>query len=201
MKNILSFLLFLCAAFAPTAAFGQEPTGSIEGKVTDPQNAVVQNASVTVRNTATNFKRSTTTADNGQYRISHLPPGTYEVSVAGTNFKTSVLPEVTVAVGQTLALDVSMEVGGAAETVTILGGGEAQIDRTDNTITGVVNTRQIQNLPLNGRNFLDLAQLQPCVETVAGGGFDPTKAIYTGISIAGQAGRSTQITVDGDSQH
>jgi hypothetical protein len=83
--------------------------------------------------------------------------------------------------------------------VTVVGGGEAQIDRTDNTVSGVVNTRQIQNLPLNGRNFLDLAQLQPGVETVQGGSFDPTKANYTGISIAGQAGRSTQIAVDGAS--
>jgi hypothetical protein len=89
--------------------------------------------------------------------------------------------------------------GGAAEEVTVVSSGEAQIDRTDNAVGGVVNLRQIQNLPLNGRNFLDLAQLQPGVETVAGGGFDPTKANYTGISIAGQAGRSTQITVDGGS--
>jgi hypothetical protein len=62
-----------------------------------------------------------------------------------------------------------------------------------------VNTRQIQNLPLNGRTFLELAQLQPGVEKVDGASFDPTKANYTGVSIAGQAGRSTQITVDGGS--
>jgi hypothetical protein len=62
-----------------------------------------------------------------------------------------------------------------------------------------VNTRQIENLPLNGRNFLDLAQLQPGTERVDGGSFDPTKANFTGISIGGQAGRSTQISVDGGS--
>src|SRR5205085_7375870 len=83
--------------------------------------------------------------------------------------------------------------------VTVVGGGEVQIDRTDNTVAGVVNTRQIENLPLNGRNFLDLAQLQPGTEQVQGDSFDPTKANYTGVSIAGQAGRSTQITVDGGS--
>ena len=83
--------------------------------------------------------------------------------------------------------------------LVVTGGGEAQIDRTDNTVAGVVNTVQIQNLPLNGRNFLDLAQLQPGVEKVEGGSFDPTKANYTGVSVAGQAGRSAQIAVDGGS--
>jgi hypothetical protein len=181
------------------AALAQEPIGSIEGTVTDPQGAVVQGAAINVRNAATNFARSATSDDNGHYRISQLPPGTYEVKVSGTNFKTSVVSGVVVAVGQTLPLDVHLEIGGASEIVTITGGGDVPIDRTDNTVSGVVNTRQIQNLPLNGRNFLDLAQLQPGVEKVEGGNFDPTKANYTGVSIAGQAGRSAQIAVDGGS--
>jgi hypothetical protein len=199
MKKVFLFVLALCIALGATAVFAQEPTGSIEGTVNDPQGAVVQNATVTVHNAATNFTRTATTGDNGHYRISQLPPGTYEVKVAGANFKTSVVSDVVVAVGQTLPLDVQLQVGGASETVTVVGGGEVQIDRTDNTVSGVVSTRQIQNLPLNGRNFLDLAQLQPGVEKVEGGNFDPTKANYTGVSIAGQAGRSAQIAVDGGS--
>jgi hypothetical protein len=199
MKNVLRLFMALFVVLAASAVFAQEPTGSIEGTVKDPQGAVVQNATVTVHNAATNFTRTATTGDNGHYRISQLPPGAYEVKVAGANFKTSVVSDVVVAVGQTLPLDVQLQVGGASETVTVIGGGEVQIDRTDNTVSGVVNTRQIQNLPLNGRNFLDLAQLQPGVEKVEGGSFDPTKANYTGVSIAGQAGRSAQIAVDGGS--
>ena len=199
MRKVLMFVLGLCIALGAMAVFAQEPTGSIEGTVKDPQGAVVQNATVTVHNAATNFTRTVSTGDNGHYRVSQIPPGTYEVKVTGTNFKTSVVSDVVVAVGQTLPLDVQLQVGGASETVTVLGGGDVQIDRTDNTVSGVVNTRQIQNLPLNGRNFLDLAQLQPGVERVEGGSFDPTKANYTGISIAGQAGRSAQIAVDGGS--
>lgn len=199
MKYALRLFMILCLGFAAATAFAQEPIGSIEGTVTDPQDAVVLNASVTVRNIATNFSRSTTTTENGTYRISQLPPGTYEVKVSGPNFKTTQISDVVVAVGQTLPLDIHLEIGVPDETVTVVGGGEAQIDRVDNTVSGVINTRQIQNLPLNGRNFLDLAQLQPGVETVAGGSFDPTKANYTGISVAGQAGRSTQIAVDGAS--
>ncbi|MDX6711438.1 MAG: hypothetical protein QOH96_2454, partial [Blastocatellia bacterium] len=112
---------------------------------------------------------------------------------------TSVVTDVRVEVGRIVPQDVKLEVGGAAEEVNVIGTAEAQVDRIDNTVAGVVNTRQIQNLPLNGRNFLDLAQLQPGTERVDGGSFDPTKANYTGVSIAGQAGRSTQITVDGGS--
>lgn len=199
MKYASRLFMVLCMALAAATAFAQEPIGSIEGTVTDPQNAIVQNASVTARNVATNLTRTATTAENGTYRISQLPPGTYEVKVSGTNFKTSVVSDVVVAVGQTLPLDIHLEIGVPDETVTVVGGGDVQIDRTDNTVSGVVNTRQIQNLPLNGRNFLDLAQLQPGVEKVEGGNFDPTKANYTGVSVAGQAGRSTQIAVDGGS--
>jgi hypothetical protein len=199
MKTVIRFVTIVCFALFSMAVLAQEPTGAIEGTVTDPQGAIVQGAALTVRNAATNFSRSATADDSGHYRISQLPPGTYEVKVSGTNFKTSVVSDVVVAVGQTLPLDIHLEVGGASEIVTVVGGGDVQIDRTDNTVSGVINTRQIQNLPLNGRNFLDLAQLQPGVEKVEGGNFDPTKANYTGVSVAGQAGRSAQIAVDGGS--
>jgi hypothetical protein len=182
-----------------TGAAQTSTTGGVEGSVTDPQGAVVTNATVTVTNVATKSTRTVQAGDDGKYRVDQLQPGTYEIRVGAGNFKTTVNQNVLVEVGRITPLDVQLQVGGASEEVTVTGGGEAQIDRTENTVSGVVGTVQIQNLPLNGRNFLDLAQLQPGTETVAGGSFDPTKANYTGISIAGQAGRSTQITVDGGS--
>src|SRR5918998_4335476 len=197
LAGFLSLAMLTVSLSIPAAA--QQPTGGIEGTVTDPQGAVVVNATVTVRNPATNFSRTTETNQEGFYRIDQLPPGNYEVRVGGTNFKTTVVTQVGVNVGQTAPGDVRLEIGGASEEVTVVGTGEAQIERVDQTVSGVVGTIQIQNLPLNGRNFLDLAQLQPGVERVEGGSFDPTKANYTGISIAGQAGRSTQIAVDGGS--
>ncbi|HEX8456459.1 MAG TPA: carboxypeptidase regulatory-like domain-containing protein [Pyrinomonadaceae bacterium] len=199
-KWLASFLsLALITLSFNGAVAAQEPTGAIEGTVTDPQNAIVINATVTARNIATNLSRTVTTGDDGNFAIRQLPPGSYEVTVAGANFKKTIYKDVQVGVGQNTALDAQLQIGGAAEEVTIVGSSDAQIDRVDHNISGVVGTVQIQNLPLNGRNFLDLAQLQPGVETVTGGSFDPTKANYTGISIAGQAGRSTQITVDGGS--
>jgi len=197
LPNMLIFAM--CIALSSLTAFAQEPTGGVEGSITDPQGAVVQGATVTVRNTATNLTRTATTGDNGQYRLSQLPPGMYEVKVAAANFKTSVASEVKVEVGRNSALDVKLEIGGGTEIVNVVGGAEAQIERTDNVVAGVIGTQQVQSLPLNGRNFLDLAQLQPGVEKVEGGSFDPTKANYTGVSIGGQAGRSAQISVDGGS--
>jgi hypothetical protein len=197
LASLLSLTL-LSLSLSPLA-LAQTPTGSIQGGVTDPQGAVVPNAAVTAKSRSTGLTRTVNTNDEGQYQISQLPPDVYEVRVAAANFKTSVAHEVAVAVGSNVPLDFKLEVGGASEEVTVVGSTEAEIDRVDNQVKGVVGTMQIQNLPLNGRNFLDLAQLQPGVETVPGGGFDPTKANYTGISIGGQAGRSTQITVDGGS--
>lgn len=198
MKKLL-FLFFAIISFASLQINAQDPFGSVEGTVTDAQGAVVTSATVTVKNTATNATRTATTNENGQYRILQLQPGFYEVSVTASNFKTSVVESVQVQVGQSSAADVALEVGGQSETVTVTSTAEAQIERSDNTVSGVVNTIQIENLPLNGRNFLDLAQLQPGTEKVDGGSFDPTKANFTGVSIGGQAGRSTQITVDGGS--
>jgi hypothetical protein len=197
MKRL--FTLFFAFLFLPFIALSQEPFGSMEGTIKDPQGAVVQNATVTVRNIATNASRTVVSNDEGRYRILQLQPGNYEVKATATNFKQSVIESVAVQVGQIAAADVSLEVGGTSEVVTVTPDSEAQIERSDNTVSGVVGTRQIENLPLNGRNFLDLAQLQPGTEKVDGGSFDPTKANFTGISIGGQAGRSTQISVDGGS--
>src|SRR5262245_34589129 len=194
---IAATLALTVLSFA-TPAFAQQPTGSIEGTVTDPSGAVINGAAITAREVATNQARSTTTRSDGKYLIQQLTPGVYEIKVTAQGFKSTVISNVKVDVGKSTAADVKTEVGGASEQVTIVGG-ETQIDRVDHTVSGVVNTLQVNNLPLNGRNFLDLARLQPGTETVDGANFDPTKANYTGVSIAGQAGRSTQITVDGGS--
>src|SRR5262249_15164311 len=141
------------------AVMAQVPTGALEGTVTDPQGAVAVGATVSARNTATNNVRTGISGDSGHYRIADLAPGSYEVKVNASNFKTTVASDVRVQVGANVPLDVKLEIGTPSAEVTIVGGGEVQIDRTDNTVAGVVNTRQIETLPLNGRNFLDLAQL------------------------------------------
>src|SRR5262245_2034613 len=195
---VWALVLLLVVGTMPVRALAQQPTGGIEGNITDPSGAVISGATVTVSQEKTGFERSTTTSGDGTYRFTQLVPGEYNVSVTASGFKKTNVTAVTIAVGQNTPLDVALTVGGVGETVEVQGG-EAQIDRVDQTIDGVVNTVQIANLPLNGRNFLDLARLEPGTETVDGGGFDPTKANYTGVSIGGQAGRSTQIAIDGGS--
>src|SRR5689334_22017806 len=132
-----TFLGIVLLVFFGSTALAQQPTGSIEGTVTDPQGAIVQNASVSVRNVSTNVIRDVTTGSDGHYRITELPPGVYEVRVSASNFKTSVASDIKVNVGQNLGLDVQLEIGVASEQVTVVGG-EVQIDRTDNTVSGVV---------------------------------------------------------------
>ena len=188
MRYILTLLLLSFCLFS-SQIFAQDPFGSIEGTVKDPQGAVVQNATVVVRNKATNASKTVTTSQDGYYRVLQLQPGAYEIKASALNFKQSIIENVTIQVGQTASADVSLEIGGQTEIVTVTPTAEAQIERSDNTVSGVVNTRQIENLPLNGRNFLDLAQLQPGTEKVDGASFDPTKANFTGVSIGGQAGR------------
>lgn len=196
-KGIISFIAF--ALFAVLNVSAQDPFGSIQGTVKDVQGAIVQNATVTVRNVATNATRTANTDADGQYRVLQLQPGVYEVKASAANFKQSVLGNIQVQVGQTAAVDLALQVGDVGEIVNVSPASEAQIERSDNTVSGVVSTLQIESLPLNGRNFLDLAQLQPGTEKVDGASFDPTKANFTGVSVGGQAGRSTQITVDGGS--
>jgi hypothetical protein len=196
-KGIMN--LFSLAFFAVLSISAQEPFGSIQGTVKDAQGAIVQNATVTVRSVATNASRTANTDADGQYRVLQLQPGVYEVKATAQGFKQSVLGNIQVQVGQTAAVDLSLQVGDVGEVVNVTPESEVQIERSDNSVSGVVNTLQIESLPLNGRNFLDLAQLQPGTEKVDGGSFDPTKANFTGVSVGGQAGRSTQITVDGGS--
>ncbi len=130
MKRL--FTLFFALLFLPFMdVAAQEPFGSIEGTIKDPQGAVVQDATVTVRNLATNASRTVISNDEGQYRILQLQPGNYEVKATATNFKQSLLPSMQVQVGQIAAADISLEVGGTSDVVTVSAESGTQIERSD----------------------------------------------------------------------
>lgn len=189
-------LLLVTSAGSGIVAFAQAPVGNIAGTVSDPSGATIPGATVTAISQAEGVRRSATTADQGYFLISTLQPGAYKVTIEAAGFVPVEFASVVVEVGQTARLDVKLRVAGSAERV-IVEGGAAAVETTQSTVGGVVRARQIEELPLNGRNYLELAKLEPGIEIQDGKAFDPTKTRYTGISIGGRNGREARITLDG----
>jgi len=192
-------MIFAMAAAIVLAGKGllmaQAPVGNIAGMVNDASGAAVPSATVTATNSAIGTTRTAISDSQGFFLISTMQPGAYKVTVGHTGFQT-YSADVTVEVGQTARLTVPMQVAGTATAIEV-GSSVVQIDTERDTVGGVVNTTQIDELPLNGRNYLELAKLEPGVEISDGKAFDPTKTRYTGVSIGGRLGREARITLDG----
>jgi hypothetical protein len=163
--------------------------------VTDPSGAVVSDAKVTITNTATAQKTELTSNAAGAFSTGPLPPGTYKVQVSAKGFS-QVSQNVVVQVGNTATINPKLAVG-QESTVVEVQGSTVQVNTEQATVQGVLTSAQIENLPVNGRNFLDLAQLEPGVQIQDGQNFDPTKAGYSSISFGGRFGRTARINVDG----
>ncbi len=129
------------------------------------------------------------------YSSGPLAPGEFLVKIEANGFKTVQIP-VTVEVGNVANASAALQLGAASTVITVEAG--TQIVNTEQaTIQGVVSQNMIENLPINGRNFLDLAQLEPGVQIQDGGNFDPTKKGYESVSFGGRFGRTARIEVDG----
>ena len=194
------FSLFLTIVVSAVAVFSQTPTGSIKGRVIDPNAAAVSGATVSIKENATNREITTQTNDEGFYEARNLPIGSYTVKVEQTGFATASVQNVVVQTGQVATTDVSLSVGTVGtNTVTVEGTSASLIvDTTRQTVDGVVTAEKIQQLPLNGRNFLDLAALQPSVRVQDGGNIDPTKVnAYRAVSVNGSSGTGTRVQIDG----
>jgi hypothetical protein len=188
---LLSLVICSAALLAQTTI----STGSIQGTITDPSGAVVGGAKISISNKATGRVINTTSTSAGAYTSGALTPGDYTLRVEAPGFKTSQVP-VTVEVGVTAPGNVKLQVGETSEVVQVQGT-EVQVNTQQATVQGVLNAQQIENLPINGRNFLDLAQLEPGVQIQDGGNFDPTKNGFSSISFGGRFGRTARIEVDG----
>lgn len=186
--------LLLCSSiwvFAQTTI----STGSIVGTVTDPSGAVVSGAKVSIVNKATGHTTTTTSNSSGAYNSGALIPGTYTVRFEAPGFKISEIP-VTAQVNVTSTVNAKLSLGQSNQLVEV----EASslgVNTEQATVQGVLTTDQIENLPINGRNFMDLAQLEPGVQIQDGGTFDPTKNGFSSISFGGRFGRTARIEVDG----
>ncbi len=191
LLSVLVVLSFSTALMAQTTV----AQGSIQGTVTDPTGAVVSGAKITITNKATGQVATTSSTSSGTYNSGGLIPGDYVVRVEARGFKTTQLP-VVVQVAVTASGNVKLEVG-QESTVVEVQGSAVSVNTEQATVQGVLTADQIDKLPVDGRNFLDLAQLEPGVQIQDGQTFDPTKAGYSSISINGVFGRTPRIELDG----
>lgn len=193
---LLGFLCVLvCFTSANLLAQTTLSTGSINGTVIDPTGAVVGGAKVSILNTATGQNTVLTSNSAGAFSTGPLAPGTYKVQATAKGFST-VSQTIVVQVGNTATVNPKLEVG-QESTVVEVQGSTVQVNTEQATVQGVLTSTQVENLPVNGRNFLDLAQLEPGVQIQDGQNFDPTKAGYSSISFGGRFGRTARINVDG----
>ncbi len=188
----LSLALLLCPA-----AFSQTITASLQGRVADSSGAVLTRANVTATNTETGFSRSTTSDDLGQYKIASLPVGTYKVEVKAGTFQPQS-HNIALTIGESATLDFSLAPGQVEQQITVTGE-SAMIEPTRTSTDTVIEQAQIQNLPVNGRQFIDFALLAPGVTIgdTTSGSTDVIIEPVTKLSFAGQNIHYNFIAIDG----
>ncbi len=185
--SLLVLILLPRSSFA-----GQVTTATVTGRVVDTQGAVLPGVTVTARQTETGLQRSSTSDAQGRYILAALPPGSYEVRAELSGFRPLVRSGITLTIAQTAAVDLTMSVGGVAEQVTVVGDASAVNTRTGE-LSYLVDARTIEELPLNGRNYTDLALLQPSVVAYPHRDGGSVVAHGLGMSVNGQDPRFERV--------
>src|ERR1700688_623998 len=157
--RIVPVLLLVFFSSYPAVLRAQSTNGSISGRVTDPSKAVIADAKVAAINLGTNVRNEGATNDSGEYYLTNLPPGTYGIEIEKTGFQKLIKPDVILHVQDALAIDFEMTLGSASESIKVEGGAPL-VETTSSKISGLVNSKKIEDLPLNGRNYIDLSLLQ-----------------------------------------
>jgi len=173
------------------ALLAQLPTGTILGIIQDPTGAAVPGAEVTITNTETGLKRTFAAGSDGAYRFPALPVGTYRLEVRHEGFKTATRTNLVLNVSQEAVVNLALELGQSQQTVEVTAQA-ADINTTNATVGALVNDKSVEDLPLNGRNLVNLTLLQPGVArtSVAGAG----GVVY---SVNGAPIRSNAVLIDG----
>jgi hypothetical protein len=191
MKRAAAVCLLVATSLG--AALAQAPVGIISGKVTDESGGVIPGASILIKNKTTGAERHLVSAEDGAFSVPGLPAGIYEVRVEAKGFRT-IVREATVETGATTTSDIGMPVGEVSEVVSVQAA-TSQIEYERHAIDGVITRQKIQELPLNGRSFLQLAFLEPGV-TVSPGTTAQYNSLFS-VSVLGAESNKTAITVDG----
>ena len=193
-RGLALCMVLLAALVAAASAWAQVNAVDLSGTITDPQGKSVADAKVTIRNLATNLSRSKQSGDDGRYLFVGLAPGRYELTVEKSGFARAVNPEVVVEIGRVPEVNVQLQVQAGAEQVTVTG--EAALVETQRTaVSQTIEGRQIDNLPINGRNYVNFTLLnsQANRDSAPSIGAAPT----SGLNFGGQRARSNEVSVDG----
>src|SRR6266853_1075863 len=179
-----------------SVANGQFVRGTLQGVATDEQDAVVASATVTLKNLATNESRIVQTDSKGEYLFPSLLPGKYSISANAQGFKTRVISEVELQVNQTARIDLKLPVGEVSERVEVMS--SPVLLKTDTSEIGhVVTNKQIVELPLNGRDYLQLARLIPSATPSRAGATLALKGVNRSVNVSGARDTSVGFLLDG----
>jgi|CXWL01.1.fsa_nt_gi hypothetical protein len=191
MKKLLIALALVGLVATPVSA--QSTTGAIVGVVTDPDGAALPGVQVNAANPATGFSRTVTTGADGSFRLAALPAGTYNVTAQISGFSTFTQESVVVNVASERSLEIGLKLASVEETITVVD--EAPLLATTPSIGTVVSQTELETLPLNGRQFANLAVLAP--GTTLGYNSDPTKPDQLIVALNGGIGRNVNYVMDG----
>ena len=194
MRSLAQTGLLFCAALG--AVLAQTVGAGLEGTVSDPSGAVIANASVQINNLGTGAVHSLVTDEAGRWRQPVLLPGDYEIRASASGFQTTVRKGIRLEVGQEILVDLRLEVGQFTSEVSVEAEAPA-INLTSGAASGLVDQKQMRELPLNGRTFQPLALLEPGVNAVTAGGNDPVGGRTPKISINGSRPEQSSFLLDG----
>src|SRR5262245_6864423 len=171
-----SAVLRVVAFLIAVPVYGQ-PGATLQGQVFDPSGAAIRGATITVHSAAAGFDRLVTTGSEGRYHVDDVPPQTYRVTAAADGFKSVVIAALAFDVGRTVVRDFRLEIGDRSDTVVVKGE-TPLVDRVTTSVGHVMTARTVQELPLNGRHFTDLALLTP-------GAVAPSQTGFSAVPIRG----------------
>src|ERR1700756_634235 len=192
----LALVVIALTLFAGTSAFAQTFRGTILGSVTDSSGAAVPGATVTIKNVDTGLVRTVTTSDDGSYAAPELPIGNYSVSVEKAGFKLGVVTGIKVEASSERRADVALQIGQSAQTVEVLGEELPMVESTSNTLGGIVESKIVTSLPVNGRDYQKLIFLVPGV-TGSPDQITDSPGSFGIFSVNGARGRSNNFLLDG----
>jgi hypothetical protein len=197
-RRPITLLLALC--LVPMAAPAQVSTGTLSGTLRDASGGVLPGARVEGRNLETGLDRSTVTGAQGSWVLAGLPPGSWEIRISLDGFRPLLRQGIVLAVGETAVVDGALELGGFDQTLTVIAQSPL-VQTRSGELSYLVEGEKIQSLPLNGRNYTDLALLQPGVQAFPYRDGGSVVAHGMGMSVNGRDPRSNVYLLDGTLQN